>query len=266
MAMAAENKQIEVEEKPKPQVREWEATISRKAWGDFVGCVSTQVDACRLMLDRTGIYVKEVDPAHVAMVETRLFATAFESYRIKGSGEIGIDLDKMKEMLKVTKKKDAAIHLKLDAPKNRLIMELNGNQRSMGLVDTAGMLEPRVPRLTHPATVVVNAQELFTAVKQCGSVCDHAELTATPKVFRVLAEGEDSFKREFSVDELAVLVAEENVTSLFHLDYLTRLTKEATCFHEVALGLGNNSPLSMRGCRAGVMDALFLLAPKVEYD
>src|SRR6267143_1851224 len=115
-------------------------------------------DAAKFNVGKDSVIVKAVDPAHVAMVELTLDRGAFEAYKAD-EGELGVDMDKMKEILRLAKGGET-ISLSHDEDKNRLIVAVGNTTRRMALVDTAGMSDPKVPSLNLPVKLTVRTDEL----------------------------------------------------------------------------------------------------------
>ncbi|MCK5267107.1 MAG: hypothetical protein KAR07_02975 [Spirochaetes bacterium] len=68
--------------------------IKKRSLHSFLYGISTIVDECKLDIQPDGIYVKEVDPANVCMVDAKLSEQIFEQgfYQIKEPIVVGIDL------------------------------------------------------------------------------------------------------------------------------------------------------------------------------
>ena len=98
----------------------FERKVKADVLKELVDVVSTLVDEAKFNVGKEGISVKAVDPAHVAMVDLSLDRAAFESFKAD-EGELGIDMDKMKEILRLAKGGET-ISLSHDEDKNRLVV------------------------------------------------------------------------------------------------------------------------------------------------
>ncbi|HEY5538991.1 MAG TPA: DNA polymerase sliding clamp, partial [Thermoplasmata archaeon] len=96
----------------------FEAKVKADVLKEVVDVVSTLVDEAKFNVGKDAIGVKAVDPAHVAMVDLALDRGAFEAYKAD-EGELGVDMDKMKEILRLAKGGET-ISLNHDEDKNRL--------------------------------------------------------------------------------------------------------------------------------------------------
>ncbi|MCX6661562.1 MAG: DNA polymerase sliding clamp, partial [Euryarchaeota archaeon] len=111
----------------------------------IIDVTSPLVNEAKFNITSKGISIRAVDPAHVAMVDLELKSTAFEEYKADDM-ELGIDLDKLNGIMKLANAGDL-ISLEYDEDSNRLIVKIGNLVRRMGLIDTAGMPDSKVPHL-----------------------------------------------------------------------------------------------------------------------
>ncbi len=244
----------------------FEAKLKAEVLKEVVDVVSTLVDEAKFNVGKDSITIKAVDPAHVAMVDLSLDRGAFESFKADET-ELGIDMDKMKEILRLAKSGEA-ISINHDEEKNRLIVAVGNTTRRMALVDTAGMSDPKVPSLNLPAKLVVRTDELRQAIRASESVSDHIALKASPEGFEIVSEGDtDTVSHMVPKDMLEELQAKEAVRSLFPLDYFSNMVKAISSAPTVALFLGTDYPVKMEfKIAAGKGEVKYLLAPRIESD
>ncbi len=233
---------------------------------EVVDVVSTLVDEAKFNVGKDSITVKAVDPAHVAMVDLSLDRGAFDAYKADDA-ELGIDMDKMKEVLRLAKSSDS-IALSHDEDKNRLVVTVGNTTRRMSLVDTAGMSDPKVPSLNLPAKIVVRTEELRQAIRASESVSDHIALKASPEGFEVVSEGDtDTVSHMVPKDLLEEIQVKEPVRSLFPLDYFSNMIKAINSAPNVTLYLGTDYPVKMEFKIAGGKgEVRYLLAPRIESE
>ena len=136
----------------------FKAKIKAEVLKEVVDVISALVDEAKFNIKPDGINLRAVDPAHVAMLDMTLQKKAFEEYKAKEC-ELGIDIDKLKEVLKLAVAGDV-FNIEHDEDKNRLILDVGNITRRMALVDTAGMSDPKVPNLNLPAKLTVDTKEL----------------------------------------------------------------------------------------------------------
>jgi len=232
----------------------------------IVDVVSTLVDEAKFNVTPDGFSLKAVDPAHVAMVNLEVEKEAFEEYGADET-ELGIDLDKIKEVLRLARSGDV-IEIEQDEGRNRLIIRVGNVSRRMNLVDTTGMSDPREPKLELPARIVVNADELQKGIRAAESVSDYIALSANPDGFEMYSEGDtDSVSLKLDKELLLSLECEEPVRSLFPLDYFSNMIRAVPSGTVLTINLGNDYPVKMDFDIAdGKGHVSYLLAPRIESD
>src|SRR2546428_8651282 len=244
----------------------FEGKVKADVLREVVDVVSTLVDEAKFNVGKDSVTVKAVDPAHVAMVDLTLDRGAFEAYKAD-EGELGVDMDKMKEILRLAKAGET-IALRHDEDKNRLVVTGGNTTRRMALVDTAGMSDPKVPSLNLPAEVVVRTDEVRPAIPPSGSISDHIALKASPEGFEVVSEGDtDNVSHMVPKDLLEEIQVKEAVRSLFPLDYFSNMVKAISSAPNVTLYLGSDYPVKLEFTIAGGKgEVKYLLAPRIESE
>lgn len=244
----------------------FQAKVKSETLKGIVDVVSTLVDEAKFSIDSKGVALKAVDPAHVAMIDMKIEKSAFEEFAADDT-ELGIDLDKIKEVLRLSRSGDV-ISLEQDEEKNRLVLNVGNVTRRMNLVDTTGMSDPKVPNLNLPAKVAVAAEELQKGIKAAESISDHIALTAHPEGFEMVSEGDtDSVSLKLSKDQLVSLDCKESVRSLFPLDYFSNMIRAIPMGTVITLSVGNDYPVKLEFSIAdGRGTVNYLLAPRIESD
>ncbi|MCL2143034.1 MAG: proliferating cell nuclear antigen (pcna) [Methanomassiliicoccaceae archaeon] len=244
----------------------FKAEIKSDTLKGIVNVISTLVDEAKFSISEEGVNLKAVDPAHVAMVDLTVSKGAFESFSAD-SVEMGVDLDKMKEMLKLAGSGDI-IAMEQDESQGRLVIRVGNITRRMNLVDTAGMNDPKVPQLSLPANVDVAVSELQRGMKAAESVSDHIALSADSESFELFCEGDtDSVSLKLDKTKLSGITATSKVRSLFPLDYFSNLVKAIPSDTIVKISLGSDYPVKLSFSFAdGNGNVGYLLAPRIEND
>jgi len=244
----------------------FQAKVRSETLKGIVDIVSTIVDEAKFNIDAKGVTLKAVDPAHVAMIDLKVEKSAFEEFSADDT-ELGIDLDKIKEVLRLSRSGDI-ITLEQDEGRNRLVLNVGNVTRRMNLVDTTGMSDPKVPNLSLPAKVAITSEELQKGIKAAESISDHIALTAAPEGFEMVSEGDtDSVSLKLSKDQLVSLECKENVRSLFPLDYFSNMVRAIPSGTVVSMSLGNDYPVKLEFAIAdGKGTVNYLLAPRIESD
>ena len=244
----------------------FQTKVKSEVLKEVVDIVGTLVDEAKFSVGKEGIALKAVDPAHVAMVDLSLDKGAFEEYKADEC-ELGIDIDKLKEVLKLARSGDI-IGIKHDEEKNKLILNVGNITRRMSLVDTAGLSDPKVPNLDLPAKISIRVDELKQGIRASESVSDHLALISSPDGFEMFSEGDtDSVNLKLSKDLLEKLDCKEKVRSLFPLDYFSNIVKVISTPTTVTLSLGSDYPVKLEFNFADEKGSVtYLLAPRIESE
>ncbi len=244
----------------------FKARIRMEVLREMVEVISTLVSEVKLGISKDGIDVKAVDPSHVAMLVLKLNKNAFEEFTGEPT-EIGVDVEKMKEVLRLCKPGDT-LDLQYDGGKNRLVLHVGKVTRHMSVVDPAGITDPKVPNVAPPGVAVVRTEELRQGIRGSESISDHVTITLDPESFTMHSEGEtDRVDLKLPKESLKRLDAKESVKSMYPLDFFSNMVKSITSSEEVTLHVGNEYPLKIEFQVAGGKgEGRFLLAPRVEED
>jgi proliferating cell nuclear antigen len=244
----------------------FKARIKMEVLREAVEVISTLVSEVKLIVSKDGIEVKAVDPSHVAMLVLKLKSGVFEEFTGEPT-EIGIDVEKVKEVLRLSKPGDI-IDLQYDGGKNRLVMKVGKVTRLMSVVDPAGITDPKVPNVTPPGVVVVKMDELRQGIRGSETISDHVTLQLEATGFTMHSEGEtDRVDLHIPKEGLSKLEVKETVRSMYPLDFFSNMVKSITSSEEATLHVGNEYPLKIEfTLAAGRGEGRFLLAPRVEED
>lgn len=244
----------------------FKAEIRSDTLKGIVNVLSTLVDEAKFTIDAEGISLKAVDPAHVAMIELEIGNGSFESY-VAEQTEIGVDLDKVKEVLKLASSGDI-ITMEQDEAHGRLIFKVGNITRRMNLVDTSSMSDPKVPQLSLSASIEVEVAELQKGLKAAESISDHIALTADEESFELSSEGDtDMANLRLEKAKLVSITAPSKVCSLFPLDYFSNLVKAVPSDTVIRIELDNDYPVKLIFDLAGGNSTVrYLLAPRIESD
>jgi len=248
----------------------FKAEIRADTLKSLVSVISTLIDEVKFTISPEGMTLKAVDPAHVAMIELNIEAGAFESYQADQT-EIGLDLDKVKDVLKLSSSAGDIISMEQDEGYGRLIFRVGNITRRMNLVDTTSMNDPKVPQLELSANIEVSVLELQRGIKASENISDHIALTITPDYFELACEGDtDSVNLKLEKSQLSNLDISGDLPkycSLFPLDYFSNLIKAVPSDANIRIELDNDYPVMLNFALAeGKGSVKYLLAPRIESD
>jgi len=232
----------------------------------IIDVTSPLVNEAKFNITSKGISLKAVDPAHVAMVELDIKSTAFEEYK-SDDMELGIDLDKLSGIMRLADSGDT-VSLEYDEKSNRLIVRIGNLVRRMGLIDTAGMPDSKVPDLDLPAKAIITASELSKGVRASEAVSDHLALSIDKEAFELFAEGDtDTVNLKLPKDMLVELSSPGKFKSLFSIDYFSNMIKPVKAGDPITIFLGNDNPIRVDFDIAEKKGHVtYLLAPRIESE
>jgi proliferating cell nuclear antigen len=242
------------------------AAIQSEPLKNILRALRATVDEARVKIDESGIRVRAVDPANVAMDDLDLSASAFESYEAT-PGVIGVDLDRLWDAVSLANKGDL-VQLHLDTESRKLVVAVTGLEFQMACLDPATIRsEPTLPELELPASVTVDRDTLRQGMKAADLIADHVGFRMYPEeeVYRIDAEG-DTDSVDFGIDAddcEAVTLAE--ASSLFSLDYMKRIVRTIPKGASVTVDFGTEFPAILTYDVAGGKGSLVrMLAPRIE--
>ena len=244
----------------------FKAEIKSETLKGLVNIISTLIDEVKFTITPEGMTLRAVDPAHVAMIELKIGAKAFESYSASAT-EIGLDLDKVKTVLKLAGQGDI-VAMEEDESKGRFIFRIGNITRSMNLVDTSSMNDPKVPQLALSANAVMSVDQLLKGIRAAESISDHISLKASPEAFELSCEGDtDDSNLKLKGPDLESLEVPSEVQSLFPLDYFSNLIKAIPAGTMIRVELDSDYPVKLVfGLANGEAGVVYFLAPRIEND
>lgn len=245
----------------------FKAAIRSDVLKGIVNVISTLLDEVKFVITKEGMNLRTVDPAHVAMIELKVSADAFESYEAEDT-EIGLDLDKVKEVLKLSSPGDV-IAMEQDEVHGRLIFKVGNITRSMRLIDTVGINDPKVPHIETTASIAVTASELQRGIKAAENIADHIALSANEEAFELSCEGDnnDSVSLRLDKSQVVSFSVPEPVRSMYPLDYFSNVIKAVGSDTVVMINISSDYPLNLFFTLAdGKGEVNYLLAPRIDSD
>ncbi len=242
------------------------AKVKSEILKDIIDIISPLVNEIKLNITSKGISIRAVDPAHVAMVDLEVKSNAFEEFKAKEM-ELGIDMDKLGSIMRLSTAGDM-VSLEYDNDANRLTVRIGNLVRKMGLIDTAGMPDPKMPSLNLPAKVVLKSSEISRGVRASESISDHLALSVNKDTFELFAEGDtDTVNLKLPKDLLVDINAPSKCKSLFSIDYFSNMIKPVKSDNPLTIHLGNDNPIQVEFDIADKKGHVtYLLAPRIESE
>ena len=242
------------------------AKVKSEVLKGIIDVTSPLVNEVKFNITPKGISLRAVDPAHVAMVDLTVKDKAFEEFKATEM-ELGIDMDKLGGIMRLSTSGDM-VSLDYDEDTNRLVVKIGNLVRRMGLIDTAGMPDPKMPNLNLPAKVVIKASELSQGVRASEAVSDHLALTVNKDHFELFAEGDtDTVNLKLPKDLVVDLSTNNKCKSLFSIDYFSNMIKPVKGEDPITIMIGNDNPIKVEFDIAEKKGHVtYLLAPRIESE
>lgn len=244
------------------------ATIDAEIFRESVDAIAALVTECRLHTAEDQIWTRSVDTANVAMVSLELQSTAFNSF-LATTGELGLDIAKMKNIIGMMGKGDA-LTLNLLDEERKLELSFGGYRYSISLLDVNTIRkDPNPPGIDLPGKAVISGDALNNAIKAAAVISDKIALGIDPDAMTFYMEAEkdtDHIKLALGEDELVALNPVQ-ARSLFSIDYLKDMGRVMARADEVEVYLGIDHPVRfVFDIADGNGRVEYLLAPRIEAD
>ena len=242
------------------------AIVKSEVLKGIIDVTSPLVNEVKFNINSKGIFLRAVDPAHVAMIDLNIDCKAFEEFKADDM-ELWVDMDKLSGIMRLSTSGDL-VSLDYDETANRLSIKIGNLVRKMSLIDTAGMPDPKMPNLNLPAKAIIKASEINRGVKASEAVSDHLAVIVNKDNFEMFAEGDtDTVNLKLSKDLLVELTSDSNYKSLFSIDYFSNMIKPVKGDDNVTIHLGNDNPIKLEFNIANNKGHVkYLLAPRIESE
>ncbi len=248
----------------------FKATLANPALlTDSISSIAELIDEGLFKVSKEGISLVAADRAMVAVVDFRIFSSAFETYEIDEDKSIGLNIGNFLSVLKRATGKDK---LTLNLQDNKMQVEISGQSKRKFVVPILDISQEEVPPVDQLEFAVKS--ELKPDVIQSG--LDDAEIVAdsvmfqtSPTKFTMRAEGDVSraeLELETGNGSLLSLQSNGEIKSRYPLEYLKKMIKAAKIAESVSLQFGQDYPMKL-SFKAGDKASLqFVLAPRVSED
>lgn len=222
----------------------FEATVKADVIKAIIDVTSHLVEEAKFNITPKGVSVAAVDPAHVGIAHVEIKSKGFAEYKADEM-ELGINIDKLSGIMRLAESDDTIL-LEYNGHENLFVITIGNIVRRMGLIDTEGMADVKIPTLDIPAKVVMESGELSKGIRASEMISDHLVMTVDKDTFELYAEGGvDRVNLKLSKDMLIELNSPEKYKSLFSIDYLSNMIKPIKSEDPVTLLLGNDNPVKI---------------------
>ncbi|MCW7076877.1 MAG: proliferating cell nuclear antigen (pcna) [Candidatus Syntrophoarchaeum sp.] len=248
----------------------FKGSIRTSALRSSIDALLAVVDEARFNLTPTGVSVRAVDAANVAMVSLELPDSAFDAYSVDKEVTIGLDLSKFIDLLKMGNP-DSICEMDLQ-DSSRLKIKMGSLKYSISLLEPSTIKrEPKIPEIELPGEVILRGSDFRQGIKASEPIGDYLVVgieTKPKEIFIMETEGDvDRVTLELDKDDLFSIsvVGEDAVRSMFSIEYLKEISKVTSAADEVKLKIGKDFPIDI-SFAVGDASVRYLLAPRIEAD
>ncbi|MCK5660442.1 MAG: DNA polymerase sliding clamp, partial [Methanosarcinales archaeon] len=167
----------------------FKAEISADILRDSIKSISSIVDEAKFKITDSGIYVRAVDPANVAMVSLELTSDAFDNFEASEL-ELGVDLVRLTDALDMAER-NASVVMEFNDETHKLQLGIGGLSYTLALLDPSTIRkEPKVPQLDLATSVKIDGTAFKRLVKAAEKVGEYITLGIKGDIFFMEAEGD----------------------------------------------------------------------------
>lgn len=196
--------------------------------------------------------IRAVDKASVVMVELEL--------PVKGDGGLwGVNVENLAKSLKPF---PVAEKVSVFFAEKQAVVVGEAVTKTVALEDPEGLVDPKVPNLTLPATIATSKQAMAKAIKHTKDVSDHVVCWAKKDGSAVITaeDGDGVVTVEIGTAESADGDSHRTILSL---DYLKDMVNALADGADVVVHLGTDYPVRMTW-QVGPASLTYLQAPRIE--
>lgn len=247
---------------------ELELSKSYESFKHFIGVLKAVCEEATLQVSETGIYVMQMDPTHVGMIQATAKPELFDDYTPPTEPEkIAINITEFAKFLDRIGK-DERVKIVFDKETMKLrIQATKGRFRRSFLLATLEPFEEELPtpKIFFKAQARITTDSFRRSLKDALLVSEHVKIDYTEDALQISATGTmgDAESRwEKGSDELLNLaVEEEQVTATYTLSYLDEIIDAIRNVAEaIEIHMSTDLPCKIKGTSSNI-EAVFYLAP-----
>ena len=230
----------------------------------IVETLGVVVEEARLDFKENGLFVRVVDPSHVAMIKMEVDSAAFDTWEVDETN-LGLEIRKLKDMLSLGA--TDMVDLTYNDDTGTATVNIGRIDRNIRPLDNSTLNPPNVPDLELPCGITISGAELAQGLRAGRQVGELVTLSLDDKKFSVNVKQIDEVHVEFTKEDLVALDCGQAAKSQYSLSYLIPLSKVFQGIENVNVRFGENFPLKLNFDFAdGAGTVEYFLAPRVEND
>ncbi|MBI2102800.1 proliferating cell nuclear antigen (pcna) [Candidatus Woesearchaeota archaeon] len=240
-----------------------------KFFKDSISIISDLVTEAKFKATSAGLELVAMDPANVAMVIFKLLSSSFTECKVKGTEELAVNLNNLKQILRRAKSDDIVTLETTDDAK--LTIQFKSNTTRSFSIPTLELdeKEQKVPELTFPLSVTTDSSILTDSIDDVSVVAESVTFLGEAKMLSVKAEGDLSKAFiEIAADESTTIKAagDTKYKAKYSLEYLKKMAAAGKMADQVSLQFNNDYPLKLEYKVTDRLLMSFILAPRVDND
>ncbi|MBI4152171.1 proliferating cell nuclear antigen (pcna) [Candidatus Woesearchaeota archaeon] len=240
-----------------------------KYFKESISIISDLVTEAKFKVTSAGLELVAMDPANVAMVIFKLLSSSFVECKVKGTEELAVNLNQLKQILRRAKSDDTVTLETTDDAK--LTIQFKSNTTRSFSIPTLDLdeKEQKVPELTFPLSVTTHSSILADSIDDVSVVAESVTFLGEAKMLSVKAEGDLSKAFiEINADENTVIKAAGDAKhkAKYSLEYLKKMAAAGKMADQVSLQFNNDYPLKLEYKVTDRLLMSFILAPRVDND
>ncbi len=233
-----------------------EVVLEAELFKTMLKGLNALVSEARVVFSEEGIKSHVIDPSNVAMLLIYVPVASTEAYTVDTETEVGIDVNRLSDIVKSFKKRDiVSISLKDES------LELKNNtlKYTIQTIDPSTLRKAKTPELELPAKVVLDAQEFKNAITYCSKVADSVVFSVEDGKFTIFARGDIESVR---VEPVTIEINDAKAKAMFSLEWLSHIAKTFPKEATLNIRLGDNLPVELGVVKNLIMT--FYIAPRIE--
>ena len=241
-------------------------TARQDLMSKIVDTLGVVVEDARFEFKEDKMQATVVDASHVAMIDMRVDAAAFDTWEIEEQN-LALELRKIKDLISLGAA-DEMIEMAYTTDSGVLTLNLGKIDKNIRPLDASTVNSPNLPNIEIPSSIEISGASLAQALRSAKQVGDLVNFSIDANSFTVHVQGQtDSVTVSFSKDELESLNCADPARSQYSLTYLVPLSKVFGSLDKVKLGFGESFPLRLEfSFNDGAGEVVYFLAPRVETD
>lgn len=223
------------------------------------------VSEAKFEFRREGLSVSAVDPSHVAMLTIEAHRDGFINYEVEKNIELGIEIDKLKEILKLVKKNET---VRMLYKNNKLHILFNNLKFAVNTMDVSYMKIPKV-NANFENYVIIETEKFLKALRAAANISkisNSVTLSLTPEYFEITALGEAGEETQafFNIDKVEEINCDKEIKAQYNntllYDFVSNIESDV-----ITIFIDNNFPLKIDfEIMSGFGKCNYLLAPILE--